>query len=141
MVEHIELQTPYTNERLQAAIAILVIFKAYVLLRQATGSNDTPSQLSGFLVGCDNGGAILTVACPERTTGCGVSQNGTACVFPLNTPGTEIIADPVYNPGNNNSFNNTFADIQRRVNCMSTILNNSGSVCCDGAGNLGTHCN
>lgn len=109
--------------------------------RQATGSNDTPSQLSGFLVGCDNGGAILTVACPERTTGCGVSQNGTACVFPLNTPGTEIIADPVYNPGNNNSFNNTFADIQRRVNCMSTILNNSGSVCCDGAGNLGTHCN
>jgi hypothetical protein len=110
-----------------------------ILNRQATGTNDQPSQLSGFLVGCNNGNAPLTAACPELTQGCGGSQN--PCVFQLNSASTELVADPVYNPNpnnNNTGFNNTFGDIQRRVACMNTIHNNSGNVCCDGAGNICT---
>jgi hypothetical protein len=104
----------------------------HIVNRSATGApTDQPSQLSGFLVGCNNGDATLTVACPELTTGCGGSQN--PCVFQLNSASTEIVQDPVYGTG----WNNTFGDIQRRVNCMNKILNPNSptEVKCDGAGN------
>jgi hypothetical protein len=68
--------------------------------------NDQPSALSPFLVG----------------------SSGT-----LQSPGCEVVQDPVYG-----SFNNTFGDILRRVNCMNTILGSTpgSDVQCNGAGML-----
>ncbi|MGA2905612.1 MAG: hypothetical protein ABSD98_17440 [Candidatus Korobacteraceae bacterium] len=88
------------------------------------GSGDVASSLSAFLVGCNNGNGILTGICPNP--------------FPLNSPGNEVVQDPVFGPVNN-TLNNTFGDIQRRVNCMNTILNPNSplDVLCNGAGNLG----
>jgi hypothetical protein len=95
----------------------------HVVNRAATGTGDQPSVLSAFLVGCSNNNPPLTVAC------------GTPLL--LNTPGIEVVQDPVYG-STGGSFNNTFGDIQRRVNCMNTILNPNSptKVTCDGSGNL-----
>lgn len=98
--------------------------------RAATGQpTDLPSPLSGFLVGCNNGGTPLTAACPALTPGCGGSQN--PCVFQLNSSAAELVQDPVFG----SSFNNTFGDVERRVNCINKILGGHGGITCNGGGN------
>ncbi|HEY1732329.1 MAG TPA: hypothetical protein VGG15_11300, partial [Terriglobales bacterium] len=89
-----------------------------VVNRAATGSGDQPSALSAFLVGCNNSGGVLTSPCQTS--------------FALNTPGNEVVQDPVYS-----SYHNTFGDVGRRLNCINKILNPSSppDVSCDGAGN------
>lgn len=86
--------------------------------RAATGSGDQPSALSAFLVGCNNGGGVLTGTCQ------------TPFNLSMDMWGNEVVQDPVYS-----SYQNTFGDIGRRFNCMTKILNNSGSISCNGAGN------
>ena len=68
-----------------------------VVNRAATGSGDQPSALSAFLLGCNNSGGVLTSPC------------GTP--FGVNTPGNEVVQDPVYS-----SYHNTFGDVERRLN-------------------------
>ncbi|HUI84685.1 MAG TPA: hypothetical protein VL240_10700 [Candidatus Binatia bacterium] len=97
--------------------------------RAATGSGDQPSALSGFLVGCNNGGVTLTAPCPALSPGCGGSQD--PCVYPLNSASSELVQDPV-----NTGQTNTFGDIQRRFNCMNKIASHpAGNVSCNGGGN------
>lgn len=79
-----------------------------------TTNGDQPSALSPFLVGSSGS---------------------------LQSPGCEVVQDPVYGPANPNHmppFNNTFGDILRRVNCMNTILGSAAGsdVQCNGAGML-----
>jgi len=91
----------------------------HVVNRKATGTGDAPSALSAFLVGCTNNSPPLTSVCATPSL--------------LNFPGNEVVQDLVYG-STGGSFNNTFGDIQRRVNCMNTILNNPPGVQCNGAG-------
>ena len=88
--------------------------------RAATGSGDQPSALSAFLVGCNNGGGVLTGTCQ------------TPFNLSMDMWGNEVVQDPVYS-----SYHNTFGDIGRRFNCMNKILNPNSppDVSCNGAGN------
>jgi hypothetical protein len=81
--------------------------------RASNTGNDQASKLAAFLVGCAGGGSP---PCQMNS---------------LNTPGTEQVQDPV-----DSSAQNTFGDVERRVNCMNTILGTpqGQTVSCDGAG-------
>jgi hypothetical protein len=94
-------------------------FQQVVNRTSGNTGGDTASPLSAFLVGCNNAGVPLTGVCSSP--------------FPLNSAGTEteVVQDAVFGSG----FNNTFGEIERRLNCMNKILNNPGAVPCNGAGN------
>jgi hypothetical protein len=97
-----------------------IVFQQIKNRTSGTGS-DAPSDLSPFLVGCTlNPTGGLTAPC------------GTPNLVPLNlaSTGSEKVQDPV-----NPTQVNQFGDIQRRFNCMNKILNTTGNVVCNGAGN------
>jgi hypothetical protein len=71
-------------------------------------SSGSPSVLSAFLLGCNNGGTPLTSTCP-------VSQ-----LYPLTGPGQESVQDPVVS-----TQINTFGDLVRRETYLSGVLGGS----------------
>jgi hypothetical protein len=70
-----------------------------------TPSSGSPSVLSAFLVGCNNGGTALTTPCPSTE------------LFPLTAPGQENVQDPVVS-----KQTNTFGDLVRRATYLSSVL-------------------